>query len=108
MARNHLGEFEHVLLLSVLQLEKDAHALRIRERLESQAERRVSRGALYATLERLGRKGYLTWSLDEGSSERGGLPRRMFEVTPEGLEAVRMSHRIISRLSDGLENALRS
>ena len=104
---NYLGEFEHVLLLTVLQLKQDADAVRIRAHLASHAERKVSRGALYATLERLARKGYLTWTLDEPEPDRGGYPRRMFEVTRAGLDAVRTSQRIITRLSDGLEEALR-
>ncbi len=105
---NFLGEFEHALLLTILQLENTAHAIRIREHLATHAERSVSRGALYATLERLVRKGFLTWSVDEAVPGRGGLARRRFEVTPPGLEAVRTSQRIINRLSDGLEEALRS
>lgn len=101
-----LGEFEHLVLLSVLQLDRDAHALEIRRHLEGRAERSVSRGALYSTLERLERKGLLTWVTEEATPARGGIPRRRFSVTPDGLTAVRTSQRVITRLSEGLDEAI--
>jgi PadR family transcriptional regulator PadR len=101
-----LGEFEHLVLLAVLQLDEDAYAIRVREYLTRHAERSVSRGALYATLERLKHKQLLTWDVKEATAARGGLPRRRFRVTAKGLRAVRATQRVISRLSAGLEEAL--
>ena len=101
-----LGSFEHLVLLAVMQLEQDARALDIRAHLEAKAERSVSRGALYATLERLESKGLLSWRTEEATPARGGIPRRVFEVTPSGLDAVRRSLRVLERLSRGLEGAL--
>jgi DNA-binding PadR family transcriptional regulator len=101
-----LGEFELVVLLAVMQLGDDAHAINLRDHIERRAERKVTRGALYATLERLERKGFLEWELDETTPGRGGMPRRRFFVTPEGIQAVRTSQTMIARLSEGLEEAL--
>ena len=56
-----LGEFEQMVLLAILQRGKDANALEIRRELEASANRRVTKGAFYTTLDRLERKGYLTW-----------------------------------------------
>jgi PadR family transcriptional regulator PadR len=102
-----LGEFEHLVMLAVLQLGTDAHAIRIREQLEERAQRSVARGALYGALARLQEKGLLSWEVEETTPERGGIPRRRFEVTDDGLEAVRASQRAIASLSEGLERALR-
>ncbi len=101
-----LGEFEHVVLLAILQLSDDAHAITIREHLAAGAERSVSRGALYATLERLTRKELLRWETDEATPSRGGMPRRRFTVTTKGVKAIRTSQRMIARLSEGLDEAL--
>ena len=101
-----LGSFEHLVLLAVMQLEAEARAIDIRTHLEAEAERSVSRGALYATLERLESKGLLSWHTEQATPTRGGIPRRVFEVTPAGLDAVRKSHRVLERLSRGLEGAL--
>ena len=52
-----LGEFEQLILLAVLRLGEQAYGVSIRREIELYAERQVSPGALYTTLERLERKG---------------------------------------------------
>ena len=104
--KKSLGEFEHLVLLSVLQLRAEARAIDIRSHIQTQAGRSVSRGALYSSLERLEKKGFLSWEVEDSSPERGGIPRRRFFVTEPGLEAVRSSLRTISVLSEGLEEVL--
>lgn len=101
-----LGDFEQLVLLAILKLGGEAHGIRIRELLEDDAERPVSRGALYKTLERMEDKGLLTWETTESSPERGGIPRRCFIVLPAGVEALRHSRRILLGMWDGLESAL--
>ena len=49
----YLGEFEQLVLLSVLRLGDEAYGVTIARELEEGAGRRVSRGALYTTLDRL-------------------------------------------------------
>jgi DNA-binding PadR family transcriptional regulator len=102
-----LGEFEQLVLLAVLQLESDAHAARIRETIEQHAQRRVTRGALYATLDRLTTKGFLDWEVEDATPERGGIPRRKFQVTRHGLEALRRSYGAVRALARGLDSVLR-
>jgi PadR family transcriptional regulator PadR len=53
MATAYLGEFEHLLLLAILRLGAGAYGLPIARELETRAGRRVSRGALYTSLDRL-------------------------------------------------------
>jgi DNA-binding PadR family transcriptional regulator len=109
MSRNdqqYLGEFEQLVLLAVLQLGTEARALDIRRELEEQAKRSTSRGALYATLERLGDKGFLEWEIENSTPQRGGLPRRRFSVTTAGLDALRASRQAVVNLSRGLKGIL--
>lgn len=102
-----LGEFEQLVLLAVLQLGAEAHAAPVREAIEEGARRRVTRGALYATLDRLTAKGFLDWEVEESTPARGGIPRRRFRVTTEGLTALRASYNALRTLSRGLERVLR-
>ena len=102
-----LGEFEQLVLLAVLQLEAEAHAARVRETIEEGARRRVTRGALYATLDRLASKGFVDWQVEETTPARGGIPRRRFRVTGQGLSALRQSYHAVRTLSRGLESVLR-
>ena len=97
-----LGELEYLLMLAVLRLEGEGSAQQIRELLKKKADRSVSRGTLYATLDRLVRKSYLTWETEDVTPERGGIPRRLFALTAAGRKAVVRSSRAISRLSEGL------
>jgi PadR family transcriptional regulator PadR len=102
-----LGQFEQMVMLSLLQLGEQAHAISIRKFLADEANHRVTRGALYRTLDRLETKGYVGWVTDEPIPERDGYARRRFQVTPEGLTALRSSQKAIDNLSHGLETVLR-
>ncbi len=101
-----IGELEQMVLLVLLQLVDDTSARRVRQELERNAGRKISRGALYRTLDRLGEKGLLEWELLEATPERGGHPRRAFKVTPDGLAALRESRSTLLRLWTGIESVL--
>src|SRR5215207_6750565 len=98
-----IGELEQLILLAILRLGPDAYGLSIARELQSQAGRRLSRGALYTSLDRLAAKGYLQWKLESGGPERHGLPKRMYTVLPRGLTALRSSQRILRRMWRGLD-----
>ncbi|HUF67330.1 MAG TPA: helix-turn-helix transcriptional regulator [Longimicrobiales bacterium] len=101
------GEFEQMVLLAILRLEDGAHALAVLAELDEQAGRRVSRGTLYKTLDRMEAKGYVAWAVEEATPERGGHPRRLFRVTASGVELLRTSREALVRLWTGLEPVLR-
>jgi len=102
----HLGDFEYAVLLAVLQRKEDAYAVPVRSLIEERTERAIARGALYTALERLEGKGCLRSVMKDPSDERGGRAKRIFTVTPKGLEALRATHVALQRLSTGLETIL--
>jgi DNA-binding PadR family transcriptional regulator len=98
-----IGEFELLVLLAILRQAAAPYANRVREDLEQNADRVVTRGALYRTLDRLATKGLIEWELEpSGTPERGGHPMRRLSVTEVGLEAARSSHDVLMRFFDGL------
>ncbi len=98
-----IGEFELLVLLAILRQAEAPYANRVREDLETNAERRVTRGALYRTLDRLASKGLIEWELEPSRTpERGGHPMRRLGVTEEGREAARSSRDVLLRFFDGL------
>jgi len=105
--KNSLGEFEQILLLAILRLKDGAFGTPIASELEVRAGRAVTRGALYSSLDRLEKKGYLRWEIGAASSERGGQPKRCFEVTPAGVDALQQAHEMWLAMTDGLEDVLR-
>jgi PadR family transcriptional regulator, regulatory protein PadR len=102
-----LGEFELLVLLAILRQGDAPYANRVREDLEENAGRRVTRGALYRTIDRLTEKGFLVWELEPSEiPERGGHPMRCLHVTEEGLVAVRETRDVLETFFDGLDPVL--
>ena len=98
-----VGEFELLVLLAILRQQDEPYANRVREDLEANADRTVTRGALYRTLDRLQGKGLIEWEMQpSGTPERGGHPMRRLAVTSEGLEIARASRDVLLRFFDGL------
>ena len=103
---NYPGEFEQMVLLAVLRLGQGAYVLAVLRELDQQAGRRVSRGALYKTLDRMEAKGMVRWQVEEATPDRGGHPRRLFSVTPQGVALLQASRDALFRLWDGLDGVL--
>jgi PadR family transcriptional regulator len=103
----YLGEFEQQVLLVILRLDEGAFGPDIGRELETRAGRRVSRGALYTTFDRLEDKGLLRWRTVPGTEARDGLPRRHYTVTANGLAALRAARAVVRSLWDGLDARLR-
>ncbi len=101
-----LGEFEQLVLLTLLGLGDEAYALPALNELSRVAGRPVSRGALYRTLDRLSEKNFVRWVVEEKVAGRGGHPRRRFTVTPPGVAALRASRDALLNLWAGVEKVL--
>lgn len=104
-----IGEFEHRLLLAILQCtrdEVDAYTVPIRQVLMDRTGRDVARGAVHTSLDRLEQKGLVTSTMGEPLAVRGGRSRRYFTVTPLGLKAVRQAQHAMQTLSAGLDPVL--
>ncbi|MCG7530279.1 PadR family transcriptional regulator [Psychrobium sp. MM17-31] len=86
-----LGEFEQFLLLSILKLGDEAYGTTIRQLLADKIERDVTIGALYTTLDRLEKKGFVTSKMGEATSERGGRAKKYFRVSALGEHALKRS-----------------
>ncbi len=104
--KTYAGEFEQMVLLAVLRLGDQGYAVSVRRELEQRAGRRVSRGALYRTLDRLETKGHLSWTLEDATPARGGHPKRLFRVTVKGIEMLRASRAALFGLWAGLDTIL--
>jgi DNA-binding PadR family transcriptional regulator len=101
-----LGEFEVVVLMAALHLDGEGNGPAILSAIETRTGRRVSRGSVYITLDRLEDKGLLVSRLGEPSAARGGRPRRLFRVTAAGVKAVKHSLATLARMHKGLEPLL--
>lgn len=99
-----LGEFELLVMLSILRQQDAPYANRVRDDLTENAGRRVTRGALYRTLDRLADKGFITWELEPSAvPERGGHPMRRLLITDSGIVAVRQARDVLLNFIDSTD-----
>jgi|SRR5271157_4342288 len=102
MPPNYLGEFEQIVLLAVLRSGDNAYGVPIRLDIERRTVRRVTVGALYATLDRLETKGYLhSWFADP-TPQRGGRSKRYFKLLPRGVKALAESKIMLDSMWRGI------
>ena len=102
MARDLLTDFELMILLAILRVGEHAYGVPIAREIESTGRRSVILGAVYAALERLERNGLVLSRMGNPSPERGGRAKRYFDVTPEGLKAVKETQRSLVALWKGV------
>jgi DNA-binding PadR family transcriptional regulator len=100
--RDYLGEFELMIMLSVIGLGDDAYGVLISRQIEEQRNREVSVSSVYAALDRLEGKGLVASRLGEATAERGGRAKRYFAVTKEGLRVLHETRRVLTTLWRGL------
>jgi DNA-binding PadR family transcriptional regulator len=98
MERGYLGEFELMVILTLIHLGDDAYGVPITRELEKRRGRGVSVGSVYAALERLEHKGLVASSLGDPTPERGGKAKRYFRVTKEGLRQLHRTRQVLTRL----------
>src|SRR5688572_33434410 len=85
MARGEiLGPLEQIILLALMRLKSEAYGMTVRREIEERTGREISIGAVYATLERLEAKGYVSSFTGEPTAERGGRAKRHFEIEAAG------------------------
>ena len=102
----NLGEFEQLVMLAVLRLDDDAYGTSIREELKRRAERDVSPGAVFTTLERLESRGLMMSRYGEPTAERGGRRKRFYQLSDDGRHALSRSLQRVRRMARGLEPKL--
>ncbi len=96
--RDYLGEFELMVMLAVARLGDEAYGVPVSRELEKHRRRDVSVSSVYAALDRLEVKGLITSRLGEATPERGGRAKRYFQITQEGLRAIRETRRVLTNL----------
>lgn len=103
MATNRLGGFEELVLLATAALQGTGYGVTIQETIETETGQATSVGAVYATLDRLERKGLVSSREGAPTAERGGRRTRLFRVSAAGMRALGQMRRIRRQLWDVIE-----
>lgn len=91
-----------MVLLTIVRLGDEAYGVPISRELLDLAGREVALGSIYATLDRLEKKGFVESLVGEPTPERGGRAKRYFHITPAGLRAVQLTLGALTKLWKGL------
>jgi DNA-binding PadR family transcriptional regulator len=97
-----LGEFEQLVLIALLRLEDEAYGMAVRREIQQRADRDVSIGAVYATLDRLEAKGLVKSRVGDAAENRGGRAKRCFTITAAGSRALDRSQQALRQMLHGL------
>jgi len=99
-----LSKQEEQILLAVLKLDDEAYGVPIRNYLKKVTKENISIGGIYVPLDRLVRKGYLDSYQSLPKPERGGMSRRYYKLTTEGIEALKKAREVYDKLWEGLSH----
>lgn len=88
MKGTYLGEFQEIVLLTIIVLDENAYGVTIQEEIALRTKRSISRGALHTALTRLADKGFITSTYGGATAERGGRRKRFYQVTNLGRNAL--------------------
>ncbi len=102
-----LGQFEQIVLTAILTLDDNAYGVTINAKVEELSRpKKVTRGAVYATLDRMEDKSLISSWLSEPTGERGGRSRRHYRLEKSGQQALRESARAAKRLYETIAQSL--
>ena len=106
MGRYILGEFEHLVLLAVLQLGDAAYGVSITDAIADRTGQDVAQAAVYLTLRRLEEKGWLDGAVRPPDSDSGGRSRKYYTVTDEGRDRLLEARQTLQSMWDAIGEGL--
>ncbi len=96
---SHLGEFEQVILFSIVQLDSEACGVSIRDTIRERTGRAASSGSIYTTLGRMEERDLVTSTDSAPGSGGRGRPRKYYRVTPKGARALMAAYTMIRAMA---------
>lgn len=97
-----IGEFEELVLMTVIVLQEEAYGVAIKKELEARLSTSISVGSIQSALKRMEGKGYLESQFGAATAKRGGKRKRIYSATQAG-ESVLLQMKAIR---NGLWNSM--
>ncbi|MEM6362551.1 MAG: helix-turn-helix transcriptional regulator [Bacteroidota bacterium] len=93
MKKSRLGEFQELILMTIIVLQEEAYGMEIQRDLEARLNERLSVGAIQTALKRMEEKGFLVSEWGEATQKRGGKRKRIYQATS-------YAHRVLREMKD--------
>jgi DNA-binding PadR family transcriptional regulator len=90
-----------VVLLGLARLEEEAYGVSVYEEIERVTGRDVTIPAVYVTLSRLEKKGFVASRVAD-ADDTGGRARKYYRPTGQGLSSLELSRSMLNRLFRGV------
>lgn len=104
MEKKFISRSEEFLLLAVWRLKDNAYGVAIRDQILEATGKTWAYGALFVMLRRLEKKGYLRSYFADPSPQRGGKSKRIFQLSPLGVKALKEVRKAQESVWSGIEN----
>ena len=101
-----LGSLEEQVMLAVVRTGKEAYGMNVRREMETVTGREITIGSVYATLDRLEAKGFVT--SDRSAAAADAPSRRIFAITDAGARSLELTRDTRNRLWTGVTLKVRS
>lgn len=108
MKKTKLGEFEELVLMTVVVLQADAYGVEIKRELESRLKEKLSVGSIQSALKRMEEKGFLTSEFGEATLKRGGKRKRIYSATTYAKKVLEELKDVRSQLWAAMPNIITS
>lgn len=102
-----LTKFEEQILMAVWKFDGEGYGVNIFQYLEKIIEKRITMGAVYDTMERLRKKGHLETFMGDPTPVRGGMRKKFYKITDDGVEALVQSKATYERIMEGFNELFR-
>jgi PadR family transcriptional regulator PadR len=94
----NLTRTEEEILLTICDLKEDAYLVAIRNRLNRNAEKELTVGAIHIPLSKLEKAGIVDSCFGEATPKRGGRRKRIYNLTKTGIELLKKHKEIRDRI----------
>lgn len=88
-------------MFAIIRLGNEAYGVPIAREIEVQSGRSVAVSGVYAALQRLERKGFVTAELGEATPQRGGRAKTYFRLTAQGMREAEAAKQAFVNLWQG-------
>ena len=93
-----ISNFELMVLLALIGLGDEAYGVPISLEIEEHSGHDVALGSVYAALERLQNRSFVSSTVGEPTPERGGLAKKYFKITGKGMKVVQETQQTLTRM----------
>src|SRR4051794_32259506 len=95
---DEISQLEQYVMLAILHQQPSAYGVSLQQYIREQTDRDYSMGAVYAALDRLEGKGYVSAKQGEPTAERGGRAKLYFHLTAPGQQTLQQSLRAVDQM----------